>query len=586
MNSVTAESAVETQEPEAVVLYGTAVSPGLAVGRAHRAEQDLAGVPMRRVPRDGVERELNRFREGLALAELQLGELKARLVGEVPAEHVSILDTHLAYLKDGVFLSDVENLILSEQMALEAAIAKVILDFDRIFRLVQSDVLRARAVDLRDVGVRVLKCLEEGAAEKTSAAASGEYVLVARELTVVDVFGMAGGKVCAVVTEEGSLTSHAAILARSLRIPTLTGIEGLLNAVRDGDELVVDASEGLLRVRPEERVLEQFRGAAEDAHGPHEAEVLIDGPIQTLDGEAVALLATCGNLAEVETARRLGLADVGLYRTELLFLLDREPPGLDSLVAHYRGVLEAAGDGAVTFRLADLDSSMGAAYLHPEHETNPALGMAGVRALFACESVLRRQLSAILRAGAEHKGALAVAVPKVVDCADLRRVKEVLFEERYALRRESIPHAENLDVGAVLEVPAALFGIADLAADVDFLALGLDSLQQYLLAADRNEPDLAPWFESLHPFVLRAIEGAVEVTEESGVPLRVFGVTAGQAANLPWLLAVGLRQVCVSPISLPGALASLRATDLGDARANIGRVRDLSSAERITPYRE
>lgn len=584
-------AAAATEQPSvqevagAEVLHGTSVSPGLAVGRAYLTQQDLSGVPMRRVPRDGVERELNRFQEGLAKAAEQLGELKARLVGEVPPEHARILDTHLAYLKDGVFLSDVENLILAEQMALEAAIAKVILDFDRIFRLVESDLLRERAVDLRDVGIRVLKCLDAEDGSVGSLPPSGEYILVAAELTVVDVFGMAEGRVLGVVTEEGSLTSHAAILARSMRIPTLTGVTGLLETVRDGDDLVVDASEGLVRIRPAARVLEQFRGAAEDALGPVEAEALVDGPTQTLDGEAVALSAACGNLAEVETARRLGLTDVGLYRTELLFLLDREPPGLDALVAHYSAVLETAAGGTVTFRLADLDSSMGASYMHAEREANPALGLAGVRALLAHESILRRQLSAILRAGADYSGTLAIAVPKVVDCGDLRRVKEVLFEERYALRRQELPFAENLDVGAVIEVPAALFGIADLAGEVDFLALGLDSLQQYLLAADRDEPHLAPWFEALHPFVLRAIEGAVEVAEESGAPLRVFGVTAAQKANLPWLLTVGIRQVCVSPISLPDALEGLRATDLGEARKQIGGVRDVSSAQQSSPYR-
>lgn len=571
--------------PATEVLYGTTVSPGLSVGRAHCNAHDLSGVPMRRVPRDGVERELNRFQEGLTKAGAQLNELKASLTGDVPPEQVNILDTHLSYLKDGVFLTDVENLILGEQMALEAAIAKVILDFDRIFHLVESEVLRSRAVDLRDVGIRVLQCLDDVSHPVGSLPPRGEYILVARELTVVDVFGMAEGRVMGVVTEEGSLTSHAAILARSLRIPTLTAVPGLLAAVREGDSIVVDASEGLVRIRPSDRVLEQFQSASEDARGPEETESLVAGPIQSLDGEAVAISSACGNLAEVETARRLGLADVGLYRTELLFLLDREPPGLDALVAHYTAVLEAAGGGAVTFRLADLDSSMGAVFLHSERESNPALGMAGVRALLRHESILRRQLSAILRAGAAYSGPLAIAVPKVVDCADLRRIKEVLFEERYALRRQDLPYAEKLDLGVVLEVPAALFGIADLAAEVDFLALGLDSLQQYLLAADRDEPELAPWFETVHPFVLRAIEGAVEVAEECGAPLRIFGVTAAQPSNLPWLLAIGIRQFSVSPVFLPDALTSLRATDLGEARKQIGRIRDASTSEQSSPYR-
>jgi phosphoenolpyruvate-protein phosphotransferase len=546
------------------------------MGLVHCKDYELTKVNARRVPLDQVERELNRFHDSLSQSRQQLEDLKGRLRGMVPADHVRILDTHVAYLKDSVFLSDVENLILNEQMSLEGAIAKVILDFDRIFRLVENEVLRERAVDLRDVGIRVLRNLERSEQAEPDPVEQSDYILVARELSIVDMFNLHGEHVLGILTEAGSLTSHAAILARSMRIPTLTGIEGLRDAIGEDDFVIVDATEGVVRARPDEVVRAQYRQAREEQRATTTALPDWAGvPTRTADDQEVVVSATCGNLPEVERAVTLEMKGIGLYRTELLFLIDRALPSLDSLVAHYRSVLEEAAPRPVTFRLLDADSSLELGYLHSEREQNPGLGRFGVRALLAHEQVLRRQLQALLCAGGglDAERSVRIAVPKVVDCGELRRIREILFEERFALRKAGVEHLEEVEVGVVIETPASVLGIVDLAAESDFLLIGFDSLQQYLLAADRENSDLAEYFESVHPFVLRSLKQVVDASIDARKPLSIFGVTASSPANLALLIGIGLRHFGIAPVAMRGFLASLESVNAHDAT----RAADLAS---------
>ena len=531
-----------------LVLRGTPVSPGLALGPIHRKDHDLDNASLERIPREAVERELNRFHKALGDARAQLLDLKEKLAGKVPAEDARILDVHVAYLKDSVFHSDVENLILGEQLCLEAAIAKVIADFDRIFKLVQNETLRERAVDLRDVGIRVLRHLErplDGGASVQPRPT--DYVLAAKELSIVDMFNLQGEHVLGILTEAGALTSHAAILARSMRIPTITAVAGLLDTVREGDFAIVDASEGMARINPDEVVRAQYGEARAE---PQVAED--DGfrarDARTGDGTQVRLFASCGNLPDVQAARALGVDAIGVYRTELLFLVDKESPSDETLAQHYASVVAAAGGAPVTFRLLHADSGMGLPFLHEAREANPALGRVGVRALLSRELVLRRQLAAILRAGAA--GPVRIALPFVTDCGELRRVKEVLFEEKLELRKRGVAMPEKLQIGVIVEVAAALLGAQDLARESDFVLVNLDALTQHLLGVDRDNSELRAWFEALHPCVLRGVKSLVDVCEELQRPLGVFGVTAVRRHNLPFLVGAGVREWSAEPSEL------------------------------------
>lgn len=557
----TSEDGSDEPASRGELLRGATVSPGLVLGVAHRKGYDLDRAGVERVPLDEVDRELNRFRKALDESRLQLVDLKSRLEGKVREGDARILDTHVTYLKDSVFIADVENLILNEQMRLEAAIAKVVGDFDRIFRLVRNDTLRQSAIDLRDVGIRVLRNLERDIPGEEGIA-SGEYVLVARELSIVDMFNLSNEHVKGIVTKEGGLTSHAAIFARSMRIPTITGVEKVLDVVREGDFVILDATEGTLRVNPDDAVRSQYAESIDQEIDRAPVAGIPEWalrPARTLDGIPLEVTASCGNLPEVDQASELGMGEVGLYRTELQFLLDQIPPSRDSLVRHYSSVLSGAGEGRVTFRLLNVDSSFDIRYLHPARERNPALGRVGVRALLAHEMILRRQLQALLLAGDGRE--IRIAVPFVTDCGELRSVKEILFEERLELRKTGERFQDSVEVGAVVETPAAMLGIRDLASESDFLLLNLDSLQQYLLATDRDDAELASAFEMLHPFVLRALAKACQVAEAQGRPVAVFGVSAARPKNVPALIGAGLRHFCLPPAVLRDFLQEVAAVD-------------------------
>ncbi len=573
--------------PQGFELRGTPITPGLALGVVHRKDHELSRADMRRVPTDGIERELNRFHASLNASKSQLVTLKDQLRGRVPAEHILILDTHIAYLRDTVFLSDVENLILNEQMCLQAAIAKVISDFDRIFRLVENELLRERAIDLRDVGIRVLRNLEpeeETAKEADAEEEPRDFILVARELSIVDMFQLDGREVLGIATEEGGLSSHAAILARSMGIPTVTGLEGLRERVGEGDFVILDATEGVLRVHPDEVVRDQFLIARNNSVGVGHCLLprIGDDAFKTADGTNVRVEAACGNLPEVDQARCAGLTGIGLYRTELLYLVDKQQPSLDALVAHYSAVLESAGDAPVTFRLLDLNSNFGIGYLHAGREQNPALGLMGVRALLNRGNVLRRQLEAILRAAVQGTS-VRIAVPFVTDAAELRGVKEALFDVRSQLQRTGHLLSPDVEIGAIIETPAAALGAAALIAEVDFIVLGYDGLVQYLLASDRENHELAETFKLPHPVVFRVIKDVVTAAGEALCPVRVFGAAAMQPAVLPLLLASGLRDFCVSPVMVGEVSRIVGCADLVELSKALPSVLDASCAADALP---
>jgi len=571
----TNESAKDAAPPEpaesgsahapTLTLRGLSVSPGLATGYIHRKDYDLASASVERVSRDEVESELNHFHSALVAARGQLVALKAKLEGQVPAHEARILDVHLAYLKDSVFIADVEGLILNEQLRLEAAIAKVISDFDRIFKLVQDPTLRERAVDLRDVGIRVLRQLERDRAhEEARPGRPLDYILAAKELSIVDMFNVQGEHVLGVLTEAGSLASHAAILARSMRIPTVTAVPGLLDQVHEGDFVILDASEGVALVNPDEVVRQQY---IRTESAPAEVNVAArPAPVKprTRDGEAIEVSGCCGSLPEVGQLADVGLSGVGLYRTELLYLIEKAPPSAEALAQHYSAVVSTAGGSGVTFRLLHADSGLGLEYLHAQREPNPALGRAGVRALLSRELVLRRQLEAILRAGVDGK--VRIATPFVCDVGELRRVKECLFEEKLELRKRGAPHASHVPVGVVIETPAALLGARDLAREADFLVVAIDALTQHLLAADRENVELKGYFDSLHPIVLRALRTLVEIGEELRKPISAYGVTLTQPQSPHFLVGVGLRSFHVDVGAAHDFIAALRQVSIPIAR--------------------
>lgn len=550
-------------------LRGESVAPGIAVGPVHLRGYDDDEIGVTRIAADQVDAELERLRAAVRQSRSQIEEIRGKQQGQLGEAELRIFDAQIAYLGDPTFAAEIEQQVVQERLAVRAAVKTVYAKDDRIFQLVENEILRRRASDLRDVATRVLRNLTSG---ETSArpVPTGRYVLAARKLTTADMFNLQAEGVDAIVAEEGGMSSHAAILARGMGIPTLTGIRGLPRVLREGGVVVVDADQGELRVDLTEAELAQFTDRAHTwkAHQKQAPDAAVRH--ETRDGTAIDLLGSCGSLGESEMARTFGLGGVGVFRTELAFLADRRRPTEDELLEQYGKVIAAHAGKPVNFRLLDVAAS--AFWPDPkEAERNPAMGRRGVRGLLANQDVLRVQLRAILRAAAESES-VGVLVPFVTSVMDLQRVKAILIEERLALRKAKVPVAGSLRIAPVVEVPVAALSIGALAVESDFLVLAIDDLQAYLLAADRDNSTVRDYHELAHPAVFETLARIAKEAARLDKEVVLFGESAADPQRLPFYIGAGFRRFSVAPVRLRKLLKVMRRYSAEECRRLAARV--------------
>ncbi len=551
-------------------LRGECVSPGVAVGpvviRGFDAQQTT-----RRIAADEVEGELNRLRQALDKSRGQIEEIKQKQGGTLGEADLRIFDAHLAYLGDAMFVTEIESQVIKERLPVREAVQVVFAKYDRIFQLVENDLLRRRASDLRDVATRLLRNLDESAVRPGSPG-NVPYVLVVRRLTTADMFNVANEKVEGIVAEEGGMNSHAAILARSMGIPTVTGIRGLPSDLRDGDPVVLDATAGTLVTRPADTELADATAAAQrwQASRSELAAPADAAAHATRDGVAVRILGSCGSPGEADLVRTFGMAGIGVYRTELQFLTDKMRPTEDALVAAYRQVVEAQAGKDIAFRLLDVMAAARAVD-GGAPERNPTMGLRGVRGLLRSPDILRLQLRAILRAGAGAPG-VGVLVPFVTGLPDLQRVKTALLEERVALKKARLPFAQDVAVAPIIEVPAAAMQLGALLNESDFAVVAVDDLQAHLLAADRDNADVREYHEMAHPAVFEILARMAKDAERREKPVVLFGESAADPVRAPFYLGVGYRSFSVAPVRLRGLLKALARYSLDECRRIAARV--------------
>ncbi len=551
------------------VLRGESVAPGIAVGPVHLRGYDDDEIGVSRIAADQVEAELDRLRAAVRQGRAQIEEIRGKQQGQLGEAELRIFDAQIAYLGDPSFVAEIEQQVVQERLAVRAAVKTVYAKYDRIFQLVENEILRRRASDLRDVATRVLRNLASGEPSARKAPA-GRYVLAARKLTTADMFNLDAEGVDAIVAEEGGMSSHAAILARGMGIPTITGIRDLARLLRDGSVVVVDADHGELRVDLTEAELGQFAERSQTWKALQKQAPEAEARHETRDGTAVELLGSCGSLGEAEMSRTFGLAGIGVFRTELAFLADKRRPTEDELVAQYQKVIAGNPSQPVNFRLLDVAAGV----FSPDAkdpERNPAMGRRGVRGLLANQDILRLQLRAILRAAANSEN-VGVLVPFVTSVMDLQRVKAILIEERLALRKAKVPVAGSLALAPILEVPVAAFGIGALAVESDFLVLAIDDLQAYLLAADRDNSAVREYHELAHPAVFEFLARIAKEADRVEKEVVLFGESAADPQRMPFYIGAGFRRFSIAPVRLRKLLKVLRRYSADECRRIAARV--------------
>ena len=562
------------------LLPGHGASRGSALGRARVRLPHVLDVAEQHIRQDQIDDELARLHEAVDATRREMHSLRARLHGALAQEVGEFLDLHALLLDDPELLHGLDQLIRAGRYTADYALR---LQRDRlaaVFDGMDDAYLKSRMDDLDHVIGRIHAHLHQRATDTPGVA--GE-VLVSDNVAPSELAELQQQGVVAVVTAAGSALSHSAILARSLHLPLVVGNAQALQRINDGDVLLVDGSTGEVVVNPDPDDLRRYRERLRDAaREQRELGRLRSKPSRTRDGVDVALWANAESLEDVAKAHALGATGVGLYRTEFLFLQRRELPGEDEQFQVYRDLVLGMSGRPVTIRTLDLGADKAdRTGLAIGDEDNPALGVRGVRLALAHVEVFDTQLRAILRASAY--GPVRILVPMVSGREELLEVRRRLRRAGLQLRKQGHEIAGHVELGAMIEVPAAAIAFHGFVDVVDFVSIGTNDLVQYLLAADRNNEALGELYSPLHPGVLRLLRHVISIGAEHKVPVAMCGEMAGDATLAPMLLALGLREFSLHPATLLELRKAIRDSDLSDLQSRAAKLlqaRDRAGIER------
>lgn len=562
------------------LLPGHGASRGSALGRARVRLPHVLDVAEQHIRQDQIDDELARLHEAVDATRREMHSLRARLHGALAQEVGEFLDLHALLLDDPELLHGLDQLIRAGRYTADYALR---LQRDRlaaVFDGMDDAYLKSRMDDLDHVIGRIHAHLHQRATDTPGVA--GE-ILVSDNVAPSELAELQQQGVVAVVTAAGSALSHSAILARSLHLPLVVGNAQALQRINDGDVLLVDGSTGEVVVNPDPDDLRRYRERLRDAaREQRELGRLRSKPSRTRDGVDVALWANAESLEDVAKAHALGAAGVGLYRTEFLFLQRRELPGEDEQFQVYRDLVLGMSGRPVTIRTLDLGADKAdRTGLAIGDEDNPALGVRGVRLALAHVEVFDTQLRAILRASAY--GPVRILVPMVSGREELLEVRRRLRRAGLQLRKQGHEIAGHVELGAMIEVPAAAIAFHGFVDVVDFVSIGTNDLVQYLLAADRNNEALGELYSPLHPGVLRLLRHVISIGAEHNVPVSMCGEMAGDATLAPMLLALGLREFSLHPATLLELRKAIRDSDLSDLQSRAAKLlqaRDRAGIER------
>jgi phosphoenolpyruvate-protein phosphotransferase/dihydroxyacetone kinase phosphotransfer subunit len=535
------------------VVRGVAASEGIAVGPAFIYRPQV--VVERRVV-DDAGAEWERFQAAVEKAKEQLVTVQAGAAARVGAQNARIFEAHREFLNDPEILGGVEARIKNERLNAEFALKETIEGVANELEKLGDELLGQRAVDLRDVGNRVIRILgseEQEAGIRLSAPA----IVIAHDLTPSDTAQISPGLVLGLCTSLGGATSHTAILARAQGLPAVVGLGEAIMSIADGTRLIVDGGGGRVWIEPEPSLVKEYRERQVALIAEREkARALAAQPAITRDGRQVEVAANVGNVAGARLAAENGAEGVGLLRTEFLYLDRATPPSEDEQVAAYAAIADALPGRPVIIRTLDIGGDKPAPYLDMPQELNPFLGWRAIRFCLDQPALFKTQLRAILRAA--HGRNIKMMFPMVTTVEEVRRARALLDESREELAAASVAHAEDLEVGIMVETPSAAVIADHLASEVAFFSIGTNDLTQYSMAADRTNAQVDALADPLHPAVLRLIKMVIEAAHAADKWAGMCGEMAGHPAAIPILIGLGLDEFSMAPAAIPRAKELIR----------------------------
>jgi phosphoenolpyruvate-protein phosphotransferase (PTS system enzyme I) len=551
-------------------LHGAGVSGGIAIGYAHLVSAARLEVPHYEIAPEEIEAELERFDTAVAQVRGELIGLHASVPASAPAEMGAFLDVHIMILNDSMLSETPRELIRARRCNAEWALVQQMEMLIARFDEIEDTYLRERSADVRQVVERVLKAMLGTGHTPEHPTHEENIVVVAHDFSPADMILFKQHQFAAFVTDLGGVTSHTAIVARSLGLPAIVGLHHARQMIRENELLIVDGTEGVLIVNPDERVLAEYRlKQSALVLERQKLKRLRSTPASTLDGTPIELLANIELPDDVEQALEAGASGVGLFRTEFLFLNRDDLPSEDEQFEAYRLAAETMPERPVTIRTLDLGADKvinGADRGGP----NPALGLRAIRFCLAEPAMFLAQLRAILRASAYGK--VRLLVPMLAHAHEIEQVFQYVQQARDTLEAMGVPYDREIEVGGMIEIPAAALAAPMFVKRLDFLSIGTNDLIQYTLAIDRTDDTVAHLYDPLHPAVLHLIAGTIRAAVKAGKPVAVCGEMAGEVTHTRLLLGFGLRQFSMHPaLLLPVKQQVLRAT-LSEAEALASRI--------------
>lgn len=563
------------------MIQGIGAAGGVAIGKAFVLPAWEWDVPDRRMEKVDLAKEFERLYEGIRTSKTEIEFMKNEIKETVGVEESSIFDAHIAILEDPVFMSEIQGVIERQYKAAEVAVKEAIDHFVTMFDLLDDEYMKERALDIKDVGNRLLKHLL-GTPEITLPADTQPYILVAKELSPSQLVHLNPDNVLGMVTMAGGKTSHSAIMARAIGIPLVSGLEEqkLDRPIQTGDLLIIDGDEGLIYLEPERHLVDKYAEIAEmQRRRKEQLQLLASVEAVTKDGYRIRLAGNISSVKDLELAVKYGAEGVGLFRTEFLYMDRPTFPTEDEQFEVYRQVVEKAGGHSVTIRTLDIGGDKQLEYFSLPDEENPVLGYRGIRISLDANELFKTQLTAILRAS--HYGHVKILFPMVSSLGEIRQAKRMLEEAKQELRERGIPFSNAVESGIMIEVPAAA-AISDLLAkEVDFFSIGTNDLVQYVLAVDRMNEKIAHMYNPYHPAVLRLLRQTVSAAKEAGIPVSVCGELAGDERALPIWLHLGVTNLSMSPQALLRVKHRVLNTSEAEGQEEGKRCYGLTSSEEI-----
>ncbi len=546
------------------MISGILASPGIAFGKALLLKEDEIVIDRKKISADKVDQEVERFLSGRAKASAQLEVIKTKAGETFGEEKEAIFEGHIMLLEDEELEQEIIALIKDKHMTADAAANEVIDGQATALEELDDEYLKERAADVRDIGKRLLRNIL-GLAIIDLSAIQDEVILVAADLTPSETAQLNLKKVLGFITDAGGRTSHTSIMARSLELPAIVGTGSITAQVKNGDYLILDAVNNQVLINPSNEQIEALRSLhAQVAEEKAELAKLKDLPAITLDGHQVEVCANIGTVRDVEGAERNGAEGVGLYRTEFLFM-DRDAlPTEEEQFAAYKAVAEACGSQAVIVRTMDIGGDKELPYMNFPKEENPFLGWRAVRIAMDRKEILRDQVRAILRASAFGK--LRIMFPMIISVEEVRALKKEIEIYKQELRDEGKAFDESIEIGVMVETPAAATIARHLAKEVDFFSIGTNDLTQYTLAVDRGNDMISHLYQPMSPSVLNLIKQVIDASHAEGKWTGMCGELAGDERATLLLLGMGLDEFSMSAISIPRIKKIIRNTNFEDAK--------------------